>query len=128
MLPSLISEKSDLFVVPLLIGEPNFITNKIISEHAVTISGKDVDPEIIDGKIVLIENADPGFDWIFTRDVKGLVTKYGGANSHMAIRCAEFGLPAAIGCGEQIFLKLEKSNKINLNSSERTITSASILE
>tara|TARA_Y100001970_G_scaffold61075_1_gene77927 strand:- start:36871 stop:39279 length:2409 start_codon:yes stop_codon:yes gene_type:complete len=128
LLPSLISEKSDLFVVPLLIGEPNFITNKIISEHAVTISGKDVDPEIIDGKIVLIENADPGFDWIFTRDVKGLVTKYGGANSHMAIRCAEFGLPAAIGCGEQIFLKLEKSNKINLNCSERTITSASILE
>ena len=128
LLPSLISEVSDLFVVPLLIGEPNFITNKIISEHAVRISGKDVDPEIIDGKIVLIENADPGFDWIFTRDVKGLVTKYGGANSHMAIRCAEFGLPAAIGCGEQIFLKLEKSNKINLNCSERTISSASILE
>tara|TARA_B100001741_G_scaffold96146_2_gene78756 strand:+ start:25 stop:2433 length:2409 start_codon:yes stop_codon:yes gene_type:complete len=128
LLPSLITEVSDLFVVPLLIGEPNFITNKIISEHAVRISGKDVDPEIIDGKIVLIENADPGFDWIFTRDVKGLVTKYGGANSHMAIRCAEFGLPAAIGCGEQIFLKLEKSNKINLNCSERTISSASILE
>ena len=128
LLPSLISEVSDLFVVPLLIGEPNFITNKIISEHVVRISGKDVNPEIIDGKIVLIENADPGFDWIFTRDVKGLVTKYGGANSHMAIRCAEFGLPAAIGCGEQIFLKLEKSNKINLNCSERTISSASILE
>ena len=128
LLPSLISEVSDLFVVPLLIGEPNFITNKIISEDAVRISGKDVDPEIIDGKIVLIENADPGFDWIFTRDVKGLVTKYGGANSHMAIRCAEFGLPAAIGCGEQIFLKLEKSNKINLNCSERTISSALILE
>ena len=104
---SLITEVSDLFVVPLLIGEP-IITNKIISEHAVRISGKDVDPEIIDGKIVLIENADPGFDWIFTRDVKSLVTKYGGANSHMAIRCAEFGLPAAIGCGEQIFLKVRK--------------------
>ncbi len=48
LLPSLITEVSDLFVVPLLIGEPNFITNKIISEHAVRISGKDVDPEIID--------------------------------------------------------------------------------
>jgi phosphohistidine swiveling domain-containing protein len=128
LLPSIISEVSDLFVIPLLVGEPNFITNKIINEQAIMISGKDINPEKIDGKIVLIENADPGFDWIFTRDVKGLITKYGGANSHMAIRCAEFGLPAAIGCGEQIFLKLEVSKKINLNCSERTITSASVLD
>lgn len=128
LLPSLITDVTDLFVIPLLVGEPNFITNKIISEEAIKISGKDVNLEKIDGKIVLIENADPGFDWIFTRDVKGLITKYGGANSHMAIRCAEFGLPAAIGCGEQIFLKLEKSTKISLNCSERTITSASILD
>lgn len=31
------------------------------------------------------------------------MTRYGGAASHMAIRCAEFELPAAIGCGEKIF-------------------------
>ena len=128
LFPSLISDVTDLFVIPLMVGEPNFITNKIVNEEAIKISGKDVNLEKIDGKIVLIENADPGFDWIFTRDVKGLITKYGGANSHMAIRCAEFGLPAAIGCGEQIFLKLEKSTKISLNCSERTITSASILD
>ena len=28
---------------------------------------------------------------------------YGGANSHMAIRCAEFNIPAAIGCGTLIY-------------------------
>jgi phosphoenolpyruvate-protein kinase (PTS system EI component) len=42
----------------------------------------------IDNKIVVIENADPGYDWIFTKNIVGLITKYGGANSHMAIRCS----------------------------------------
>ena len=40
-------------------------------------------------KIILIENADPGYDWIFSHKIIGLVTKYGGANSHMTIRCSE---------------------------------------
>ena len=44
-------------------------------------------------KIIFIENADPGYDWLFGLGISGLVTKYGGANSHMAIRCAEFSLP-----------------------------------
>ena len=57
-------------------------------------------------KIVIIEGADPGFDWIFSQKIAGLITKYGGANSHMAIRCAEFSIPAAIGCGEQPFEKI----------------------
>ena len=56
----------------------------------------------LEGKIVLIENADPGYDWIFSQNIIGLITKYGGANSHMAIRCAEFGVPAAIGCRAKI--------------------------
>ena len=53
-------------------------------------------------KIVLIENADPGFDFLFSYKIKGLITKYGGANSHMAIRCMELGLPAIIGSGDKI--------------------------
>ena len=65
----------------------------------------------INGKIILIENADPGCDFIFNYEILGLITKYGGANSHMAIRCAEFNLPAAIGCGEQIFDSLKNRTK-----------------
>ena len=37
------------------------------------------------------------------------------ANSHMAIRCAEFGIPAAIGCGEQRFDNLMNADKICIN-------------
>jgi phosphoenolpyruvate-protein kinase (PTS system EI component) len=67
------------------------------------------------GKIVLIENADPGFDWIFAQQIGGLITKYGGANSHMAIRCAEFGIPAAIGCGEQRFEMFTRAHQLLLD-------------
>ena len=73
------------------------------------------------GKVVLIEGADPGFDWIFSQNIKALVTKYGGVNSHMAIRCAEFGIPAAIGCGEQRFERLQKSNQVSIDCSSGLI-------
>ena len=72
-------------------------------------------------KIVLIESADPGFDWIFTHKIKGLITKYGGSASHMTIRANEFNIPAAIGCGDQIFNKAKNSNIIELNCSEKYI-------
>ena len=78
----------------------------------------------LSNKIVLIENADPGYDWIFSMNIAGLVTKYGGANSHMAIRCAEFQIPAAIGCGEQRFEVLKNSNKIMLDCSSSLIVNA----
>jgi len=69
----------------------------------------------IENKIVIIENADPGYDWIFAKNPVGLITKYGGVASHMAIRCAEIGLPAAIGCGEMLYDKLIQSSKIGLD-------------
>jgi hypothetical protein len=33
----------------------------------------------------------------------------------MAIRCAEFGIPAAIGCGEQRFDLLTRAEQIDLD-------------
>ena len=75
----------------------------------------------IDNKIVLIENADPGYDWIFGYKIKGLITKFGGANSHMTIRCNELNIPAAIGCGESMFKNLLKENKLSLNCKNKVI-------
>ena len=63
----------------------------------------------------MIENADPGYDWIFSHRISGLITKYGGAASHMSIRCAEFGIPAAIGSGDVIYERLKKATVIELN-------------
>ena len=85
-------------------------------------SGKNfLNISLLQNKIIMIESADPGYDWIFTHNIKGLITKYGGVGSHMAIRCAEFNLPAAIGCGNKIFGNLLKSKKIRLDSINRQI-------
>ena len=42
--------------------------------------------------------------------------------SHMAIRCAEFGLPAAIGCGDLIFENILSSKIIRLDCLNKKIT------
>ena len=66
-------------------------------------------------EIVLLENADPGYDFIFSYKIKGLVTRYGGANSHMSIRCLELGIPAAIGVGSKDFERIKSSHSIEIN-------------
>lgn len=122
-LPYLIEAPEDIAVVPLLFHKPNFITQKTVRGGYVFLDRKSEDIPEIAGRIVLIEGADPGFDWIFSRSILGLITKFGGANSHMAIRCAEFGLPAAIGCGEQMFDRILHSRFLELNCSECRIES-----
>ena len=119
-LPHLIVEAADIDVVRLPLGQPTFITGQAVTAPPARLAS--ADPPAIDGRIVLIESADPGFDWIFSHPIAGLITKYGGANSHMAVRCAEFGLPAAIGCGERLFETLAGMSVIELNAAARRIT------
>jgi glutamine kinase len=113
-LPQVLFDEEGVHVVPFQVSQPNFITDKRVDEECVALSSNSNMPDI-DGKIVLIESADPGFDWIFAHNIAGLITKFGGANSHMAIRCAEFSIPAAIGCGEQKFENCIKARKISLD-------------
>ena len=98
-LPEVIYDLSAVNVVPYQVNRPNFISNKNIFKFY--FLKKQIRNHNLKNFIALIENADPGYDWIFSRGVKGLVTKYGGINSHMSIRCAELNIPAAIGCGEK---------------------------
>ncbi|MDC1450338.1 PEP-utilizing enzyme [Candidatus Thioglobus sp.] len=113
-LPQLLIDEESVHIVPFQVSHPNFITHQKIIAQCVVLHSEVIDTSL-NGKVVVIEGADPGFDWIFTQNIAGLITKYGGANSHMAIRCAEFGIPAAIGCGEQSFELLLKSNKVHLD-------------
>lgn len=118
-LPALITRTQDVDYFFQEESEPNFITQLVLESEIIVLDNQKVD---IDNKIVLIENADPGFDWIFSHSIKGLITKYGGAASHMAIRCAEFGLPAAIGCGDIIFDKLVRAKKVRLDCLNKKIS------
>jgi glutamine kinase len=119
-LPHLICEPSDIDVVRLPLGQPTFITGRAVTAPSSRLTTGET-PDIT-GRIILIESADPGFDWIFSHDIVGLITKFGGANSHMAIRSAEFGLPAAIGCGERLFEHLAKGAVIELNCADHRVT------
>ena len=120
-LPQVLFDESGVHVIPFQLSHPNFITHKKVTSASVCLRAGQPAANL-HGKIVLIENADPGFDWIFAQQIGGLVTQYGGANSHMAIRCAEFGIPAAIGCGEQRFELFKGANKIHLDCAAGMIT------
>jgi hypothetical protein len=124
-LPPVLKSKSELCEVPYPEAYPNFVSEKLVQGLSVFLSQEfefsiGLRSEIKD-KIVLIDNADPGYDWIFSSAPKGLITKYGGAGSHMAIRCAQFGVPAAIGCGETVFERLRGCGAILLNCDEGVV-------
>ncbi len=111
-LPSLINDASIFYGFEQHSSLPNYIgLNRVIAE-VVSISK---DSTNLRGKIVMIPQADPGYDWLFGHDIAGLITQFGGANSHMAIRSAEIGLPAAIGVGEKLYETLSGANKLELD-------------
>lgn len=120
-LPSVITNRDELKVFIHAENRPNYITQKSVTAEVLHVKQPVDDETLYEGKIIIIENADPGYDWVFSYPIAGLITKYGGANSHMAIRCAEFNLPAAIGCGDIIYDKVTQSNKIMLHCGEERI-------
>ena len=119
-LPPILFSSHDFNIIQHYIAKPNFITNAELTSNTVLLDSLE-NLEKIQSKIVIIQNADPGYDWIFTKKPAGLITKYGGVASHMAIRCAELGLPAAIGCGDILFDKLKISEKIHLDCKNENI-------
>lgn len=121
-LPSILAHSIDCDVVRVPLGKPTFVTGKRVAGPVLVLHGEARGADLA-GKVVAIERADPGFDWIFSHRILGLITKYGGANSHMAIRCAEFQLPAAIGCGERTFTSVVAARRVELDCAADTIRS-----
>lgn len=111
----------DIYVATINRSVPNFIGIESATGNVIELSHDSKASVNIKGRIVCIENADPGFDWIFTKQPLALITKFGSANSHMAIRCAELGLPAAIGCGDQIYLRIVAAGKVELNCLQKIL-------
>ena len=120
MLPSIIRSKNDFELIQYHSSKPNYITEKTVSSEIINLNRRG---EVFDleNKIILLEQADPGYDWIFTRNPAALITKYGGVASHMSIRCAEVGLAAAIGCGEIIYETLHNASKVLLDCKNHQI-------
>ena len=98
----------------------NFITQKIVEAELLDLDNF-LDSKNLDEKIVFIQSADPGYDYIFSNKIAGLITQYGGINSHMAIRCNELQIPAAIGVGKELFLSLKNGSLAILDCSNKKI-------
>ncbi len=122
VLPPSIVNPSDLLVVRFPLTHPNFVTSHRVEGNVISAHLSKLNVRSLEDSIVLLESADPGYDWIFAHRPKGIVTKYGGAGSHMTIRCAAFDVPAAIGCGEELFERLKKAHAVLLDCQTGVVT------
>jgi len=118
-LPDIICNEKDIFINFEENAKANFIGSKNVQSEILLLTSKL--KQNLRNKIIFIENADPGYDFIFNSKIKGLITKYGGANSHMAIRCSELSIPAAIGVGQKRFEELKNQKFVNLNCENKTL-------
>lgn len=116
-LPPLIAKPEDVWAFEWPEAAPNFITQKQVTAPVVGCE----DRELLAGAIVCIPNADPGFDWLFAYPIAGLITAWGGANSHMAIRSGELGLPAVIGAGEVLYRRWSGAQRLHVDCAGRRV-------
>jgi len=112
-LPQVIINSDDAFYFSEKSINPNFFGNKSIESEIYFLENNNF--KNLDNKIVCIRGADPGYDFIFDHKIVGLITEYGGANSHMSIRCSELNIPAAIGTGSINFNKIIENEKVYLD-------------
>lgn len=101
-------------------SEPNFITSGKVRGKVCLMESVHGAYDL-EGSIVLIPSADPGYDWIFSHGIGGFITMYGGANSHMAIRAGELGIPAAVGIGEKQFQQYKSASFLEIDAQSKTI-------
>lgn len=115
VLPPVLIDADDVWIFYYPDTEPNYITLKRVAGDVIVLDD-DVEKFALDDMIVMIASADPGYDWIFSHRIKGFITMYGGANSHMAIRAGELGIPAVIGVGEKRYEKYRKADKLEIDA------------
>jgi phosphohistidine swiveling domain-containing protein len=116
-LPPVISDAIDIWGFEWPQSSPNFITQQ-------TCFGKAVDHHdkfSLEGSIVCIPSADPGYDWLFSYPIAGLITAWGGVNSHMAIRAGELGIPSVIGAGDKLFRQWANAKKLRIDCANKRV-------
>ena len=115
MLSPVLRSTADLLRFDSLGTQPNFVG--IAPRHGPLRVLDHGHPEqhVERGDVVAVRHADPGFDWLFERGIAGLLTAWGGAHSHMGIRCAEHGVPAALGCGEAVWAQAQRAASVRID-------------
>lgn len=122
-LPDVITSVKNIYFNYETLAKGNFVTLKKTKGNIKILNKNNIGKKIDNLKnlIIFIENADPGFDFIFSHKIKGLITKYGGANSHMSIRCMELNIPAIIGIGEKKYNYFSSFKEIEIDCENKFI-------
>ena len=123
MSPDVITDKKDFYIFQNISSKENYISKETQIGEIIELN-KISNFKLVSNKFVLIENADPGYDFLFSYNIKGLVTKYGGSNSHMAIRCMELGLPAIIGVGDRVYKDFARSKKVYIDCNNKVLNNS----
>lgn len=100
---------TNLGVVTFSEAMPSYITNSTVKARVCVLERLGVKADV-KGAIVLLPNADPGYDFLFHSGAAGIITKVGGPASHMCIRAIELEMPACIGCGENMYQMLASAH------------------
>jgi phosphohistidine swiveling domain-containing protein len=111
-LPPLITGPADVWSFRSPDTRPNFVTDGHVAARVADIDAGDPP----DGAIAVVASADPGYDWLFARGIVGLVTAFGGVNSHMALRALESGVPAVIGVGADQFRMWSRAAALDIDA------------
>lgn len=111
---------TDLRVITFSEAMPSYITNSIVKARIYVIERLGIKADVR-GALVLLPNADPGYDFLFHSGAVGIITKVGGPASHMCIRAIELQMPACIGCGENVYQKLAVAHSVVLDCNGRQI-------
>ena len=122
LLPDTIARSEDFFAHKQIQNKPNFQGYGLLKGRVKVINSQQIQSSNLKNKIVMIDSADPGWDWIFSFDIKGLLTKYGGPNSHMAIRCAENNIHCVMGLGDSFYDEIVNFKSLIVNFENETIT------
>lgn len=116
-LPPLITSCKNIWEFEMPRAQPNFVSQRrVVAPVALVDEG-----DAIEGCIALLVSADPGYDWIFTHNIVGLVTCYGGVNSHMAVRAQELNIPAVVGAGETRFHYWAGASTLEIDSPNMSV-------
>lgn len=111
---------TNLGVITFSEAMPSYITNAIVKARVCVLERLGVKADV-KSALVVLPNADPGYDFLFHSGAVGIITKVGGPASHMCIRSIELQMPACIGCGEGMYQKLASAHAAVLDCHSRQI-------
>lgn len=118
VLPPVVTSPEEVTAFHLPPFDPNYVTQEVVTAPVRTVRS---DPSELAGKILLLPSGDPGYDWIFAEGIAGFVTRFGGANSHMAIRAHQLRVPAVIGAGDVLYNRCRAAESLTIDCANRQV-------